>query len=45
MKFLNNMSRKPRLGTVISVIWIIIIFVFAIDASNGYYDEQFFQFF
>lgn len=36
-----NLSKKARIGALISVVWLIIIFVVLINESRGDIDEEF----
>ncbi len=45
MKFLADFSKVERILSVVSAIWLLIVFVFAFDESGGDFDEEFFALF
>lgn len=45
MKKLSNFSKGERVIAVISAIWLVIIFVVAVNESSGDFDEEFISIF
>jgi hypothetical protein len=41
----STLSKKEKIGILVSAVWIIIIFVASINNSNGRIDEDFFTVF
>jgi len=41
MKKISDFSKVERILSVISVIWILVWFVVAVNESRGYFDEEF----
>ena len=45
MKTPGEFSKGERILSVISAVWLIVVFVFAFDESGGDFDEEFFAVF
>ena len=38
---MNPLSKKARVGVVVSIVWLIVLFMIALNESRGCYDEEF----
>ena len=45
MKKLQEFTKLERIIALVSVIWIILMFVIAINESDGHFDQSFFEMF